>query len=80
MKIRVKDKEHNIRFWFPTGLLLSRPFAAAIAKGARDKGMPLTGKQLNVLFKAIKRYRREHKDWVLAEVDSKDGDKVFIKL
>ena len=80
MRIRVKDKEHNIRFWFPTGLLLSRPIAAAIAKGARDKGMPLTGKQLNVLFKAIKRYRREHKDWVLAEVDSKDGDKVFIKL
>ena len=80
MKIRVKDKEHNIRFWFPTGLLLSRPIAAAIAMGARDKGMPLTGKQLNVLFKAIKRYRREHKDWVLAEVDSKDGDKVFIKL
>ena len=80
MKIRVKDKEHNIRFWFPTGLFLSRPIAAAIAKGARDKSMPLTGKQLNVLFKAIKRYRREHKDWVLAEVDSKDGDKVFIKL
>lgn len=80
MRIRVKDKEHNIRFWFPTGLLLSRPIAAAIAKGARDKGMPLTGKQVNVLFKAIKRYRREHKDWVLAEVDSKDGDKVFIKL
>lgn len=80
MKIRVKDKEHNIRFWFPTGLFLCRPVAAAIARGARDKGMPLTGKQLNVLFKAIKRYRREHKDWVLAEVDSKDGDKVFIKL
>lgn len=80
MRIRVKDKEHNIRFWFPTGLLLSRPIAAAIAKGARDKGMPLTGKRVNVLFKAIKRYRREHKDWVLAEVDSKDGDKVFIKL
>lgn len=80
MRIRVKDKEHNIRFWFPTGLFLSRPIAAAIAKGARDKGMPLTGKQVNVLFKAIKRYRREHKDWVLAEVDSKDGDKVFIKL
>lgn len=80
MRIRVKDKEHNIRFWFPTGLFLSRPIAAAIAKGARDKGMPLTGRQVNVLFKAIKRYRREHKDWVLAEVDSKDGDKVFIKL
>ena len=80
MWIRVKDKEHNIRFWFPTGLFLSRPIAAAIAKGARDKGMPLTGKLVNVLFKAIKRYRREHKDWVLAEVDSKDGDKVFIKL
>ena len=80
MRIRVKDKEHNIRFWFPTGLFLSRPIAAAIAKGARDKGIPLTGKQLNVLFKDIKRYRREHKDWVLAEVDSKDGDKVFIKL
>ena len=80
MKIRVKDKEHNIRFWFPTGLFLSRPIAAAIAKGAREKGVQLTGKQINVLFKAIKRYRREHKDWVLAEVDSKDGDKVFIKL
>lgn len=80
MRIRVKDKEHNIRFWFPTGLLLSRPIAAAIAKGAREKGVQLTGKQINVLFKAIKRYRREHKDWVLAEVDSKDGDKVFIKL
>ena len=80
MRIRVKDKEHNIRFWFPTGLFLSRPIAAAIARGARDKGMPLTGKRVNVLFKAIKRYRREHKDWVLAEVDSKDGDKVFIKL
>ena len=80
MKIRVKDKEHNIRFWFPTGLFLSRPFAAAIARGARDKGVPLTGKQLHVLFKAIKRYRKEHKDWVLLEVDSKSGEKAFIKL
>lgn len=80
MKIRLKDRKTNLRFWFPTGLFLSRPIAAAIARGARDKGMPLTGRQLNVLFKAIKRYRKEHKDWVLAEVDSKDGEKVFIKL
>ena len=80
MKIRVKDKEHNIRLWLPTGLILNRPMAAAIAKGARDKGMPLTGKQLNVLFKAIKRYRKEHKDWVLVEVDSKSGETVFIKM
>ena len=80
MKLRIKDKSHNIRLWLPSGLFLSRPFAAAIARGARDKGVPLTGKQLNVLFKAIKRYRKEHKDWVLLEVDSKSGEKAFIKL
>lgn len=80
MKIRVKDQAHNIRLWLPTGLLLNRPIAAAIAKGARDKGVPLTGKQLNLLFIAIRRYRKEHRDWVLAEMDSKDGGHVFVKL
>ena len=80
MKLRIKDKSYNIRLWLPSGLFLSRPFAAAIARGARDKGVPLTGKQLNTLFKAIRRYRKEHQDWVLVEVESKTGANVLIKL
>lgn len=80
MRIRVKDEDTNLRLWMPTGLLLSRPIAAAVAKGARDKGIPLTGRQLNTLFKAIRRYRKAHRDWVLVEVDSQNGDKVLVKL
>ena len=80
--MRIHIKGNGIRFLLllPTGLLLSRPIAAAIAKSSRGKGFALEGKQLHVLFKAIKHYRKNHRDWVLLELESNSGEKVYIKV
>ena len=80
MKIIVKEPNHHIRLWIPTGLAFNRFTAAAVSKEMGKHGVKLSPGQACVLMKELKKYRRTHPDWVLAEVQSGDGEYVLVKL
>ncbi len=81
MLIRIKEKDGAKLFIpIPTGLVANRLTAHIAAKGARKYGVTLTGRQISTLFKAIRRYKKAHPDWIFVEVQDADGDYVMVKL
>ena len=80
MKIIVKEPDHHIRLRIPTGLVFNRFTAAAISKEAGKYGVKIRPHQARILMNELKKYRRTHPDWVLAEVQSGDGEYVLVKL
>lgn len=80
MKIIVKEPEHHIRLRIPTGLVFNRFTAAAISKEADKYGVKISIHQVRILMKVLKEYRKKHPDWVLAEVQSGDGEYVLVKF
>lgn len=80
MRIRVKDENTNLRLLLPTGLFLNRVTAVLAPGLLKKQGVTIERKQAVAFVKALNRYRRSHKDWVLVEVHSKDGAHVKIKL
>lgn len=80
MKIVVKEKDHNFRLRFPTGLVLNRVTAAVICRELKKYGLTLTYKQAVVFVTVLNTYRRAHREWNLVEVQSANGESVQIKL
>ena len=80
MKLTVIEKEHNIRLRIPTGLALNRVTGILICKAAQKHGVTLTPRQVGAFLEALHTYRKAHKDWVLVEVNSSNGEYVQIKL
>lgn len=82
MKITVKEGDKVHRFLLPTSLLLSRLTESIILKkGKLDTAeSPLSAKQLHLLFREVRRWRRKHGGWVLAEIRSGTGEEVTIKI
>ena len=64
----------------PTGLLLNNLTAALLPKVFSEMGLGLTNRQAKNLITAANRFRKTHKEWVLVEVHSADGDEILIKL
>jgi hypothetical protein len=79
VKVRAKDGP-NLTIPIPTGLLCSRLTAGFAAKMMAQNGMTITPGQMVRFFRAVRRYKRKHPDWVLTEVHSADGDYVYVKL
>ena len=80
MRIIAKGDDYKIRLRIPTGLVFNRFTAAAISKKMGKYGVKISPYQARILMKALKEYRRTHRDWVLAEVQSGDGEYVLVKL
>ena len=81
MRVLVKEssgEKHDIRI--PTGLALNRVTAGVAAKVCQKNGMEITKKQLQVLVKTLKDYKKHHPEWRLLEVDDADGEHVEINL
>ncbi len=81
--MRIHVEEAGIRRFsliLPTGLALNRFTAGMVAKSLAEQGVQMNKKQARTFVKHLNRYRRSHKEWVLVEVESADGDKVKIKL
>ncbi len=75
MVIRMKSLEGpNLTIPLPTALVLN-PITAKIAAHQSD----LNFRQLNRLFQTIRACKKQHPDWVLAEVRSADGTKITIR-
>lgn len=81
MKIIVTSKEGpNIRLPIPSGLVLNRLVAGFAPRYLKEYGLDITKEQAILFVKALNQYRRKHPDWVLAEVQSSDGEYVKVKL
>ena len=81
MKIVVKSNEGpNIWLPIPSGLVLNRFVAGFAPKYQKGYGLYITKEQAILFVKALNQYRRKHPEWVLAEVQSLDGEYVKVKL
>ena len=75
MKITINNRTV---FRFPTGLVVNRFTASIVRRRLKKEGIHVTGKQFLLCWKECKRYKKEHPDWNLIEVFSKDGNLVNI--
>ncbi len=81
MKIVVRSSQ-GPKLWipFPSALVFNRFSADFLVKMMDGNGMKLDKAQARAIIKALNQYRRKHRDWVLVEVQSADGDYVKVKL
>ena len=63
----------------PMGLFCNRLTAGIAAKVMEQNGMTLTPAQLVKLMRVIRQCKCRHRNWVLVEVESAEGDRVLIK-
>ena len=70
----------NLFIPIPLGLFCNRLTVGFAAKAMAQNGWTATPEQMLKLFRIMRRYKRKHPDWVLAEVQSADGDYVLIKI
>ena len=47
---------------------------------AEKRGVKISRSQMQALIKALNHYRRNHPDWVLAEVSGAKGEYVIVKI
>ena len=81
MKIVVKSNEEpNIWLPIPSRLVLNRFVAGFAPQYLKEYGIVITKEQAVVFIKALNHYWRKHPEWVLAEVQSSDGEYVKVKL
>ena len=79
IKVRSTDGP-NLTIPLPTGLFCNWLTAGIAAKTMAQNGWNATPEQMARLFQAARQYKRKHPDWVMVEVQSSDGDYVYVKL
>ncbi|MBQ2920699.1 MAG: hypothetical protein IJE58_05910 [Oscillospiraceae bacterium] len=79
VKVRSTDGP-NLTIPIPTGLFCNRLTAGIAAKAMAQNGMTITPEQLRKLFRCLRDCKRRFPDWVVTEVESADGDYVYVKL
>ena len=79
VKVRSKDGP-NLLIPIPTGLFCNRLTAGIAAKAMAQNGWNATPEQMAKLFRVIRECKRRFPGWVITEVESADGDYVYVKL
>ena len=79
VKVRSKDGP-NLLIPIPTGLFCNRLTAGIAAKAMAQNGWNATPEQMAKLFRVIRECKRRFPGWVITEVESTDGDYVYVKL
>ena len=79
IKVRSQDGP-NLTIPIPTGLFCNRLTAGFAARAMDQNGFHATPEQMVRFFRAARQYKRRHPDWVMVEVQSSDGDYVYVKL
>lgn len=81
MVIRIREKGGvHLTIPLPTGLIFNRFTAPIAARAAAEGGVTVTPEQLRKLFRVLRDCKRRFPGWVIAEVQSADGDEVYVKL
>ena len=63
-------------FVFPTFLAINRFTVGFVHRKLKKEGLTLTKKQILLLAKEFKQYKKSHPDWSLVEIEEKGGDTV----
>lgn len=80
MKIKIKsDEGDKFNFWLPNSLLKSKFILKCMIKYGGKDLEPLLN-SLPIMYKALKEYIKKHGHFVLVDVESSDGNKVFITV
>ena len=92
MKIIIKAEGHNIRLWFPLSILKGS-IAFSVAKSSLEKHtqkqqvkqqlskeISLNREQMAQAYNILKQFVKTHGHFNLVEVDSRNGDKVLIRV
>ena len=79
IKVRSQDGP-NLTIPIPTGLFCNRLTAGIAAKAMAQNGWNATPEQMVRFFRTARQYKRKHPDWVMVEVESSNGDYVYVKL
>lgn len=80
MKLHIKDsKGFGFKLWLPTSLLKSKFIIKNIKKYGGADIEPLIN-SLPTINKVLKEYIKKNGHFVLVDIKSSDGDKVFIKI
>lgn len=78
MRILVREEEKTIvNIWVPSGPAMLRFILRFVPV---DNGRKLSKDLRDRLIETYKKIRKYHKNLVIADITSKDGTKVFIKL
>lgn len=77
MKITI---ENHTAFCAPSGLVLNRVTLGMLRRRLKKESVHISQKQLLLCAKEIKRYKKDHSDWNLVEVFTKEGKAIKIKI
>ena len=81
MIVKVQSKDGpNLLIPIPTGLFCNRLTAGIAARAAAQGGVTATPEQMAKLFRIIRECKRRFPGWVITEIESADGDYVYVKL
>lgn len=79
MRITVNEGSgKSIRLCLPSGLVLNRLSAGFLSAKLKEQNVYISGKQLRILFRAIKGYKAAHPEWKLIEAHGSNGEIVEI--
>ena len=70
----------NLFIPIPVGLFCNRLTAGIAARVMAQNGWSATPAQMAKLFRCLRQTKRRHPDLVLVEVESAEGDRVYVKL
>ncbi len=81
MRIKVFDEEteKSLRFIFPNFLMFNSMTAKFISKSSKNK-LNISGKQMRLIRKEIRRAKRYHRKLVIIEVEENGKNVVKIEL
>ena len=81
MKVKIQPSQRfGLTLWLPTGLIFNRLTALRVPVWLRQCGITVTYSQICRLLRCLHAYRRCHRDWILAEIETADGDHIKIRL
>lgn len=75
-----ENGEETVRLSLPSGMIFNRLTASFISSSLKSYGVTLTKRQAAALLKELNRFRRQHPEWVLCEVERPNGGCVKITL
>lgn len=82
MKVIVNSKDTNFYIILPTPLILNRLTAVIGIKLIKTLCPPndLSMEDLIKLIRSVKKYKRKHWHWTIADIHTADGTKIHINL
>ena len=81
MIVKIRSAEGpNLFIPIPTGLFCNRFTAGFAAKAMAQNGWHATPEQMAKFFRVARQCKRRNPDWVVVEVQSSNGDYVYVTL